>query len=75
MVGTLLEMSMTVAFIARDFLRGLRLLPIFLLEIFFLIPRILEFSLLSKLSILFELQELSKVLNKICHILFNLILI
>ena len=68
-------MSMTIAFIARDSLRRLRIIPIFLLEILFLLPRIWEFSLLSKLSVLFKLQELSEVLNKIRHILFDLILI
>ena len=68
-------MSMIVAFIACDSLRGLRLLPIFLLEILFLLLGIWEFSLLNKLSILFELQELSEVLHKIRHILFDLTLI
>ena len=71
----LLEMSMTIAFIAHDSLRELRILPVFLLEILFHLPEIWKFSLLNKLSILFELQELLEVLNKIRHILFDLILI
>ena len=68
-------MSMTIAFIVHDSLRELRIIPIFLLKILFLLLGILEFSLLNKLSILFELQELSEVLNKTRHILFDLILI
>ena len=70
-----LELSMFVAFEARDSLRELRVLPIFPLEILFLPLEILEFSLLSKLSIFLELQELSKILHKICHIFIDNMLI
>ena len=68
-------MSLSVALKAHDSLRGLRVLPIFPLKILFLLSEIWEFSLLSKLSIFFELQELSEILHKICHIFINNILI
>ena len=75
-IGTLFpEMPMSVAFEARDSLRGLRLLPIFPLEVLFLLFETWEFSLLSKFSILLELQEFSKILHKICHIFLDPILI
>ena len=66
---------MSVAFEACDSLRGLRLLPIFPLEVLFLLSETLEFSFLSKFSILLELQEFSEILHKICHIFLDLILI
>ena len=62
---------MFVAFKAHDSLRGLRVLPIFPLEILLLLSKIWEFSLLSKLSIFLELQELSEILHKICHIFID----
>ena len=65
-------MSVSVAFEASDSLRGLIVLSISPLKILFLLSETWEFSLLSKLSVFLELQELSEIL---CHIFINNILI
>ena len=67
-------MTMPVTLIASDFLRRRRVFGIFLLEVLIFLE-IGKFSFLEGLPILFEFQELAKVLCKVCHFFFNPIVI
>ena len=69
------QMTMLVALITSDYLRRRRrVFGIFHFEVLLVFPKIWEFSFL-KGPILFEFQELAKVLYKECHLFFILVLI
>ena len=68
-------MTMPIALITSDCLRRRRVFGILPFEVLLVFLEIREFSFLKGLPILFEFQELAKVLCKEWHLFFNLVLI
>ena len=73
-VGTLLlEMSMIVAFVAHNSLRGLRVIPIFLLELLPIDFGGWKISFAERFPTVFHLQKFPEVLCKECYLLLHII--
>ena len=68
----LLEMSMTIAFVAHDSLRGLRILPI-ILELHPITFGGWKFSFVEWLPTVFHLQKFAEFLCKECYLLLHII--